>query len=55
MNEREDLWPIMLRQLPARTSMADWRKRVDEHLTERAALDRQRAEQAEQATGGQDR
>lgn len=55
MNEREDLWPIMLRWLPARPSMADWGKRVDEHLKKRAALDRQRAQQAEQAVGGQDR
>ena len=58
MNEREDLWPIMLRQLPARPSMQEWARSVDDYLTEKSRLDRQkaqRAEQAKQMPGGQHR
>lgn len=55
MNEHEDIWPIMLRWLPALPSMQDWARSVDAFLKEKAALDYQRAEQAEQATGEQDR
>lgn len=47
MNEREDVWPIMIRGLkPAPPTMADWARSVDAFLKQKAALDRQRAEQA---------
>lgn len=58
MNEREDVWPIMLRWLPARSTMQDWARSVDDFLVEKARLDRQKAqrvEQTNQTTRGQGR
>ena len=46
MNEREDLWPIMLHRLPARPSMQDWARSVANYLTEKTRLDRQKAHRA---------
>lgn len=43
MNERADLWPIMLRWLPAQPTMQDWTKTVDQHLRQKAELDRRKA------------
>lgn len=58
MNAREDIWPIMLRLLPARSTMTHWAMEVDQYLNAKHQLDRQksqRAEQAKQTTGGQER
>jgi len=55
---REDVWPIMLRWLPARSSMTNWAKTVDLYLKAKTDLDRQKAQRAEQtkpATEGHDR
>lgn len=46
MNEIEGTWPIMVRLKPAQPTMADWARSVDAYLKQKAALDRQRAEQA---------
>lgn len=55
---REDVWPIMLRWLPAQPTTQDWAQSVDLYLKAKAELDRQkaqRAEQPKQAAGGHER
>lgn len=49
MIEREDLWTLRLRRLPAPSTMQDWARSVDLYLKEKAALDRQRALPTQQA------
>ena len=41
MNEREDVWPQMLRWLPAPSTMSQWATEVDAYLKVKAMLDRQ--------------
>lgn len=42
MNEREDVWPIMVRLLPAPSTIESWRPIVDQHLEVRAVIDKTR-------------
>lgn len=51
--QHEDCWPIMVRVLPAPSTIESWRPIVDQHLKVRAALDRQRSHQPEPQTSAE--